>query len=177
MINIQNFTLQCKHQTSVMPGCQLCISSLPVNCSVRTETISITEQIPKLTDFGSDGSNTTIYPINLALVQEFMSESDLGRYDGNTFSNIPPIVELPNYYFLNMTWTNNLQRTRNLRTTLTVLELFLKMMLSFSTHWGTNYFTGGRRSSEILDELRRNCFNCNVGNSRTLPGCHLYPWH
>ena len=129
MNDIQNFTLQCKHQTSVMLGCQLCIYTLPVNCSVRTEKCSITERIPKLTDFESDGSNTTTHPINLALVQKFMSECDLEQYEGNTFSNIPSIVKLPKCNFFNMTWTNNLQRIRNLRPTLTVLQLLRKMML------------------------------------------------
>ena len=99
MINIQNFTLQCKHQTSVIPGCQICIYTLPVNCSVKHRKFFVTERIPKLTDFGGDGSNTTTYPINLALVQKFMSESELEQYEGNTFSNIPPIVKLPKLNF------------------------------------------------------------------------------
>ena len=122
-----------------MPGCQICIYTLPINCSVSTENFSVTERIPKLTDFEADGSNTTTYPINLALVQKFMSESELEQYDGNTFSNIPPIVKLPKFKFFEHDLDQQLATDKN-APTLTVLQLLQKMMLSFLTHWENQLF-------------------------------------
>ena len=91
--NISHLTLQCAHNVKELQGCSFCTISIPCKCSLVAETFFIPATLhgcANITDY-----ITKLHPINLAVLQHFLTDSDLVEVQGDSLTRIPVNAQIP----------------------------------------------------------------------------------
>ncbi|XP_062595131.1 uncharacterized protein LOC134256510 [Saccostrea cucullata] len=102
LYNVKNINVDCPNYQKVSQGCTFCIFDLPCQCSISTESMIFT---PRLVDCQKQLTNVSIlYPVNLALLQEFFNNSKLASVFGDTtfpdpIDSIVPQMKIYNHSF------------------------------------------------------------------------------
>ena len=77
-------SLDCPKRQRILRGCDFCILQLPCMCSISTDTQYLPPRLEKCRNESDEV--TILYPVNLALIQEFFSPSSHATLFGdNTF--------------------------------------------------------------------------------------------
>ena len=107
--NISSLTYICPSQNRTkVPGCLQCQITIPCRCSIDTQHGIIP---PRFTRCVNDQNpNTTYHTVNLAILQSFFTEQDLGALFGDTQLNQPLHVELPEFRTLHTEDTSRLAK-------------------------------------------------------------------
>jgi hypothetical protein len=91
----KDLTLQCKEGTKVLKGCDFCIMTVPCQCSIISANMRFDQQVKLCQKDTSDIS--ILYPVNLALLQQFFNESQLTEILANTSFNKPVQVKISSF--------------------------------------------------------------------------------
>ncbi|CAG2186538.1 unnamed protein product [Mytilus edulis] len=76
--NVDKIAIKCPNETNIIQGCTFCIQNIPCRCLIQTS--SATYQ-PLLVHCQEDSeSKTRTYPINLALIHEFLGFDQIKSY-------------------------------------------------------------------------------------------------
>lgn len=87
--------MNCPNKQQILKGCKFCVLHIPCRCTLTTNTLFYS---PKLVDCHKSLQNiTTSHPLNLALLQEFFSDSLLKSISGDTSFLDPIHVNLPDF--------------------------------------------------------------------------------
>ena len=97
--NISKLTLHCDNVSTIIEGCTFCILKLPCNCEVTTKQYYLPQRWN-----GCHNDSTTIsklHPVNLALLQEYFTETELKNVSSDTTFNTPINVTTPPFKIFN----------------------------------------------------------------------------
>lgn len=109
--NVKNIDVDCPNSQRVSQGCTFCIFELPCQCSISTESMVFT---PRLINCEKESKNVSIlYPVNLALLQEFFNNSKLVSIFGDTTFRKPIQSMVPNLKIYNHSFSRILADDRS----------------------------------------------------------------
>ncbi|XP_052076736.1 uncharacterized protein LOC127714723 isoform X1 [Mytilus californianus] len=101
--------MDCNGKQIIKQGCDFCIIQIPCRCSILTTNLYIP---PSFTNCKTSNNITTIYPINLALLQQFFNAEQLKDIQPNsTFSTLPNIA-IPNFKMYNHSFSTFLSNDK-----------------------------------------------------------------
>ncbi|XP_070182409.1 uncharacterized protein [Littorina saxatilis] len=92
--NITEVILTCRNQVYKKPGCMFCLFKIPCECALMADIFQIP---PRLTacDDGQDSDDTIIYPVNVALLQQFFNSTTLSTLLSSPVFTKPVQYALP----------------------------------------------------------------------------------
>lgn len=90
-------TLDCPRNRTTLPGCRLCVITLPCQCSLSTKSLFLP---PRLVNCQRKDTDVSVsHPVNLALLQEYFDEKLLKSISADTFFNSAVNMSLPSFKF------------------------------------------------------------------------------
>ena len=108
--------IDCSGKQEIRKGCEFCILQLPCKCSVITKNLYIP---PSLTHCKTSRKISTVYPVNLALMQQFFDNNQLqGIMANSTFLKLPNI-EIPKFKMYNHAFSSFLSNDQKNHLSLT----------------------------------------------------------
>ena len=96
--NIADIVLSCTHDiVKRLPGCMMCVFQIPCQCSVSTQKFHIASRIHRCIQ--NQDAITQLHPVNLALLQQFFSQTDLNKIKPDTLFDTPLNFTIPSFQF------------------------------------------------------------------------------
>lgn len=88
-----NFTLRCKGNDKLVKGCSFCIMAIPCQCQLITEKVQFNQKVKLCKN--DTRYVSMVYPVNLALLQQFFNDSQLRQVVADTAFNLSIDVKIP----------------------------------------------------------------------------------
>eukprot|EP00105_Crassostrea_gigas_P035147 XP_019919295.1 PREDICTED: uncharacterized protein LOC109617515 [Crassostrea gigas] len=95
LYNVSKLSLQCKSSYKELPGCSFCIINIPCHCRVNSSSQTFIRGSHAC--HSSPLNLTAIYPVNLALLQNYFSFNDLKTITANSTFPKPVNATLPQF--------------------------------------------------------------------------------
>ena len=105
-------------------GCKYCFIQIPCNCALTIDHFNI---LPRIQNCMHSPNVTKIYPFNLALLQFFFSDNDLGDVIGDTSYAYPLNYTIPNFNIYQHHFTQLLASDQALRLNLSKMVQAAKL--------------------------------------------------
>lgn len=96
--------LECPQQHSMTPGCTFCVITIPCECALSTQQVYFPPQLSSCEK--NSTAITKLYPVNLALLQNFFNSSRLAAFYPDTVFVTPIQVNIPSFKMYNHTMSN-----------------------------------------------------------------------
>ncbi|XP_060552390.1 uncharacterized protein LOC132713730 [Ruditapes philippinarum] len=93
--NTSQLFLNCHNKNKTVNGCQFCLITIPCDCAITTKSTYLPPRISHC--HHHDVDITYIHPINLALLQQFFSESTLSMVEAHSTFNDPLNISIPTF--------------------------------------------------------------------------------
>ena len=125
LTNVSSVTYQCSSQPpTTREGCKYCFIQIPCNCALTIDHFNI---LPRIQNCMHSPNVTKIYPFNLALLQFFFSDNDLGDAIGDTSYAYPLNYTIPNFNIYQHHFTQLLASDQALRLNLSKMVQAAKL--------------------------------------------------
>ena len=92
---ISSFTLRCRGNDKIMKGCNYCMMTIPCQCTVIGNNMQFDQKIILCKNETRD--IMTLYPVNLAVIQQFFNDSQLRKVLADTSFNNPIDIKIPSF--------------------------------------------------------------------------------
>lgn len=102
--NTPKVSVNCPQNQYTIPGCSFCIHSIPCMCTVSSDTWFYSPRLIRCVN-GTDEKITPLYPVNLALLQEFFNDSNTKSIAGDTTFSLPTSISIPQFKLYNHSFT------------------------------------------------------------------------
>lgn len=93
----------CNGKELVKPGCHFCVKTVPCKCSITANNIYFP---PFLTHCKTSDNITTVFPVNLTLMQQFFSADILSNINGSTTFDQILNVDIPKFKIYNHSFSS-----------------------------------------------------------------------
>ena len=109
--NISEIIMTCRNQVFKKPGCMYCIYTIPCECSLMADTFQLA---PRLTACKNNQDiSDPIYPVNMAVLQEFFNDTDIQTILNTTFTK-PLQYTIPHLRIDNHNFQQDMERASKL---------------------------------------------------------------
>ena len=88
-----SFTLRCRDNDKRMKGCNYCMMTIPCQCTVIGNNIQFDQKIILCNNETRD--TTTLYPVNIAVIQQFFNDSQLRKVLADASFNNSIDIKIP----------------------------------------------------------------------------------
>ena len=103
--------MTCRNQVFKKPGCMYCIYTIPCECSLMADTFQLA---PRLTACKNNQDiSDPIYPVNMAVLQEFFNDTDIQTILNTTFTK-PLQYTIPHLRIDNHNFQQDMERASKL---------------------------------------------------------------
>jgi hypothetical protein len=92
---VKSIRIVCDNEISLRPGCQYCIIHVPCQCHLQADSLQFPPRISKCVNETTD--ITMVYPVNLALLQQFFAPNELNNISGDSFFHNPLQFQIPEF--------------------------------------------------------------------------------
>ena len=98
--NVTNITRICTEQIdTLLPSCLQCIYKLPCTCYFHADSLYVPPHLSNCTDLpGNDSLSPLTHVTNLAVLDQFFGEEDLGNLAAHTLLDHPIAAVIPNLF-------------------------------------------------------------------------------
>ena len=111
IVNINKLNLTCDGIVSPIPGCKLCLITVPCNCSLTTDNFYISIRFSQCQQL----TYSRLHPVNLIFLQHLFSQNHLSSISGNSLLNSTWNFTAPQIKLYQHDMTKNLALDNNLK--------------------------------------------------------------
>jgi len=123
--NITEVIFTCKREVLKKPGCMYCLYQIPCQCSLVADAFQLPTHLSACVDL-KDIENYVVYPVNIAVLQQFFNQSDIDHIlDSSVFTD-PVQYTIPKLQIQEHDFQNDLERGTKLDADLQTIATKMK---------------------------------------------------